>query len=91
MTKFLSRALEGLVQSDIRRMTVECERVGGLNLGQGICDLPTPPMLSAAAIAAIESQKSTYSYAEGVIELRSEIAKKLERDNSINSDPMSEI
>lgn len=91
MTKFLSRALEGLVQSDIRRMTVECERVGGLNLGQGVCDLPTPPMLSAAAIAAIESQKSTYSYAEGVVELRSEISKKLERDNSINADPMSEI
>ena len=91
MTKFLSKALEGLVQSDIRRMTVECERVGGLNLGQGICDLPTPPIISKAAISAIESQKSTYSYAEGVIDLRQIIAKKLERDNLINADPISEI
>ncbi|MEA2414867.1 MAG: hypothetical protein QOI58_1524, partial [Thermoanaerobaculia bacterium] len=35
----ISDRLRGLVQSDIRRMSRECERVGGINLGQGICDL----------------------------------------------------
>jgi aspartate/methionine/tyrosine aminotransferase len=35
-----ARRAESLAQSEIRRMTRECERVGGINLGQGICDLP---------------------------------------------------
>ena len=87
----LARRLQGLVQSDIRRMTRECERVGGLNLGQGICDLPTPPAVSRAAIAAIEARKSTYSYPEGALELRRAIAAKLARENDLRADPASEI
>jgi aminotransferase len=91
MPKFLSKTLEGLVQSDIRRMTRECERVGGINLGQGICDLPTPPMVAQAARDAIDQQQSTYSYPEGVVELRDAIAKKLERDNNISASAESEV
>ena len=51
----LSDRLKGLVQSDIRRMSRECERVGGINLGQGICDLPTHPLVAQGAITAIEN------------------------------------
>jgi aminotransferase len=91
MPKFLAKGLEGIVQSDIRRMTRECERVGGLNLGQGICDLPTPPLVRDGAIDAIKERKSTYSFPEGVLELREAIAKKLERDNGISADPMENI
>lgn len=86
-----ARRLQGLAQSEIRRMTRECERVGGLNLGQGICDLPTPPLVRDGAIAAIQAQQSTYSFAEGARELREAIARKLERDNGIKADPVSEI
>ena len=86
-----SRRLEGLVQSDIRRMTRECERVQGINLGQGICDLPTPPLVRDGAIAAIREQKSTYSFAEGARELREAIARKLWRDNGLTADPAGEI
>jgi len=86
-----SRRLADLVQSDIRTMTRECERVGGINLGQGICDLPTPPLVRDAAIQAIEDRKSLYSYPEGIAELRTAIATKLERDNGIKADPKSEI
>ncbi|MDZ4771620.1 MAG: pyridoxal phosphate-dependent aminotransferase [Planctomycetota bacterium] len=86
-----ARRLEGLVQSDIRRMTRECERVGGINLGQGICDLVTPPLVRDGAIEAIRSGKSTYSFAEGIEPLRRAIAVKLERDNGIRANPMSEI
>jgi aminotransferase len=88
---FLSKRLEGLVQSDIRRMTRECERVGGLNLGQGICDLPTPPLVAAGAKAAIDARKSTYTFPEGIIELRRAIADKLARDNGMTADPEGEI
>jgi aminotransferase len=87
----IARRLRDLVQSDIRRMTRECERVSGINLGQGICDLPTPPLVRDGAIAAIRENRSTYSFAEGARELREAIARKLERDNGLAADPASEI
>ena len=91
MTLARSRRLGGLVQSDIRAMTRECDRVGGVNLGQGVCDLPTPPLVRDAAIAAIQEGRSIYSYPEGIADLRHAIARKLERDNGITADPESEI
>ncbi|HUJ28198.1 MAG TPA: pyridoxal phosphate-dependent aminotransferase [Myxococcales bacterium] len=86
-----ARRLADLVQSDIRRMTRECERASGINLGQGICDLPTPPLVRDGAIAAIRANQSIYSFAEGARELRDVIAAKLRRDNGIEADPASEI
>src|SRR5438132_13240449 len=87
----IARRLRGFTQSDIRRMTRECERVSGINLGQGICDLPTPPLVRDGAIAAIRENRSTYSFAEGAIELRQTIARKLARDNGLTADPATEI
>jgi aminotransferase len=87
----VANRLQGLAQSEIRRMTRECERVGGINLGQGICDLPTPPLVRDGAIAAIRENRSTYSFAEGARELREAIARKLARDNGLRADPATEI
>jgi aminotransferase len=91
MVHFLSKRLEGLVQSDIRRMTRECSRVGGINLGQGVCDLPTPPLVRDGAIEAIRQDKSIYSFPEGIIELRQAISTKLKKHNGIAADPIEEI
>src|SRR5262245_63674303 len=91
MTRPTSRRLQGLVQSDIRRMTRECERVKGINLGQGICDLPTPPLVRDGAVAAIDARKSTYSHTEGAHELRQAIAEKLARDNGLRADPRTDV
>src|SRR3954463_4640279 len=87
----IARRLQDLAQSDIRRMTRECERVGGLNLGQGICDLPTPPLVRDGAIAAIRENRSTYSFAEGAAELRQAVAQKLGQDNGLRADPATEV
>ena len=87
----ISDRLRGLVQSDIRRMSRECERVGGINLGQGICDLPTIPELVEGACDAIASSKATYSKFEGIDLLRDRIAKKIERFNGFQVDPAREI
>jgi aminotransferase len=87
----IARRLQNLAQSDIRRMTRECERVGGINLGQGICDLPTPPLVRDGAIQAIRENRSTYSFAEGTLELRKAISGKLLRDNGLAADAASEI
>lgn len=87
----LSRRLGGLVQSDIRAMTRAAEAVGAINLGQGICDLPTPPWVRDAAIAAVRDSRSVYTYPEGLLELREAIAAKLARENGIQADPAGEI
>ena len=72
-------------------MSRESDRVGAINLGQGLCDLPTLPAIAEAAKTAIDEQKATYTYAEGILPLRQAIAGKLERDNGITADPMNEI
>ena len=40
------------LQSEIRAMTMECDRMGGINLAQGVCDTPVPPVVEAAAATA---------------------------------------
>jgi aminotransferase len=87
----ISDRLRGLVQSDIRRMSRECERVGGINLGQGICDLPTIPELIEGACDAIRANKATYSKFEGIDILRERIARKVERHNGFTADPAKQI
>ncbi|MFU8805499.1 MAG: pyridoxal phosphate-dependent aminotransferase [Bradymonadaceae bacterium] len=80
-----------LQQSEIRRMTRECVRVDGINLGQGICPLPSPTEILEAASDAILADKSTYSKFEGVDDLRYAIAKKLARDNGLEIDADREL
>lgn len=87
----ISDRLRGLVQSDIRRMSRECERVGGINLGQGICDLPTIPELIEGACDAIQGSKATYSKFEGIDLLRERIARKIETFNGYSLDPAKEL
>jgi aminotransferase len=87
-----ARRVRNLVQSDIRRMSRECDAVGGINLGQGICDLPTPPEVAQGAKDAIDQRKSTYSRYEGVEPLRRAIAMKMERDNGLTGvDPETQV
>lgn len=91
MRAFLAERMKTLTQSEIRNMTRECERVGGINLGQGLGDLPTPPLVRKGAEDAIEARKNTYAFPEGVLELRQAIAAKMQRDNKLNIDPQKGI
>lgn len=88
-----SERTTGLTQSYIRKMTRECNRVGGVNLGQGICDLPTPPEILEAAAAAIRSDDwSTYSRYDGIADMREAVAKKAMRFNGFdNVDPETNV
>lgn len=87
----LSRRTEGFRQSEIRRMSRECERVEGINLGQGICDLATEDPVREGAIEAIEQSRATYSKFEGIDLLRERIATKIARHNGYEVDPAREI
>jgi len=87
----ISDRVRNVVQSDIRRMSRECERVGGINLGQGICDLPTIPELVEGACDAIASSKATYSKFEGIDLLRERIARKTAHYNGYSVDPARDV
>jgi aminotransferase len=57
-------------------MSRECERLGGINLGQGICDQPVPDSVKQAAKSAIDLDRSIYSKFEGIDPLRERIAAR---------------
>jgi aminotransferase len=87
----LSEMASRIVQSTIRTMSVECEKVGGVNLAQGVCDTEVPEVVRKAAEAAIEAGYNQYTRADGIASLREAIARKLLRQNGIKADPESEI
>lgn len=87
----LSDIASRIVQSTIRTMSVECEKVGGVNLAQGVCDTEVPAVVRRAAEAAIEAGHNQYTRADGIASLREAIARKLARHNGITADPETEI
>jgi len=87
----LSEVASRIAQSTIRTMSVECEKVGGVNLAQGVCDTEVPAIVRRAAESAIEAGYNQYTRADGIASLREAIAKKLKRQNGIAADPNSEI
>lgn len=72
-------------------MTQACNALGGVNLGQGICDLPAPALVKEAAQAAIADDLSIYSRFDGVDAFRHAVARKLQRYNGIQYNPENEI
>lgn len=87
-----SQRIAHLQQSEIRSMTRECNRVQGVNLGQGICDLPTPPEILTATSQAVLDDRSVYSPFEGVGALREAIAHKARTFNKIpDVDPADNV
>lgn len=91
MSRKTSQITNHLKQSGIRAASVRCAALQGINLGQGICDLPVPDQIKEAAYQAIEDNKSIYSPCEGILPLREAISKKLKDFNRIHSDPISEV
>lgn len=87
----LNPHIQNFSQSDLRAMTRACRAVDGINLAQGICDLPTHPLVQDGAIKAIRENRSTYSAMEGIPELRRAIAEKMAAYNHLPCNPSTEI
>lgn len=87
----INQRMAELGHSEIRAMTQACVAAGGLNLAQGVCDTPVPPLVLKAAADAMATGKNTYSRFDGLPELRAALALKLSRDNEIQADPETEI
>jgi aminotransferase len=78
-------------QSEIRAMTTECDRIGGINLAQGVCDTPVPDVVQIAAIQAIHNGDNIYTRCDGIGRLRQAIADKQLRDYGLHYDPEREV
>jgi aminotransferase len=87
----LSELAPRVVQSEIRAMTAECDRIGGVNLAQGVCDTEVPAVVGEGAIRAIRDGHNIYTRMDGITRLRRAIADKLERTHGLAFDPEHEV
>ena len=87
----LSELAPGAIQSEIRAMTTECDRIGGINLAQGVCDTPVPGPVEKEAISAIRGGQNIYTRLDGIERLRNAIAEKQQRDYGLTYDPETEV
>jgi aminotransferase len=70
MKDLLTERARNSRQSKIREVTRMVERAGGVNLGQGTCALPPDERVIVAAKEALEAGHNSYSFYDGVTELK---------------------
>ncbi|MBN1362391.1 MAG: pyridoxal phosphate-dependent aminotransferase [Sedimentisphaerales bacterium] len=70
-----------------RAKELKAQGVDVVGFGAGEPDFDTPEYIKEAAIKAMKEGKTKYTPAAGIIELRTAIAKKLERDNRLKYAP----
>ena len=87
----LSELAPRALQSEIRAMSMECDRIGGVNLAQGICDTDVPAPVSEGAIAAIHAGHNIYTRLDGIARLRQAIAAKARWFNGLEVNPDTEV
>jgi aminotransferase len=91
MTLSSSKRSERLIQADIRNMSIECERMNGINLSQGICDMSPPKQLIDGINKALECGVHTYTRYDGLAEIRRALCKKAKNYNKVIADPEKNI
>lgn len=91
MALALSERHKWVLQSEIRNMSIECDRLGGINLSQGVCDTEVPLVVRAGAREAMDAGINTYTHYAGLMELREAIAGKQKQFYGMAVDPEHEI
>jgi aminotransferase len=91
MKRRLAQRTRGLQKSEIRNMTLECTKVSGINLSQGVCDTPVPELVRRAAQAAIDDGFNIYTRYDGLTIQREAIAKNLQQAHGLHYDAEGEI
>lgn len=82
---FISNRLEYFDSSDFRdAVKKQFELTDPIDLSIGIPEELTAEHIKAAGINAIKQDKTTYTPANGIVELRMALAKKLRTENGIN-------
>lgn len=89
--KQASEKIRALMQSEIRNMSIECDKVGGINLSQGVCDLPLTDVLKQGVYEALDAGYNHYTRYDGIEQLRRQLSMKTRHFNGFNADPSTEI
>ncbi len=79
------------LQSEIRAMSVACDRMGGVNLAQGVCDTDPPAVVAEGAQRAIRDGHNIYTRLDGIDRLRRAVARQLARTHALSVDPDREL
>jgi aminotransferase len=87
----VNQRLAGLVQSEIRAMTLACTQVQGINLAQGVCDTDVPPLVVNAAKNAMDKGFNVYTRYDGLAELRQALAQRMEAFNQFTVNPETDV
>jgi aminotransferase len=80
-----------IIQSEIRNMSIECAKIGGINLSQGFSGTEIQIPISLGAKDAIDRGINHYTRYDGIQELREAISNKLKYYNNITADPEAEV
>ncbi len=91
MTLSLSKRASLIAQSEIRAMTLECTRIGGINLAQGVCDTEVPLAVRQGVQKGIDAGYNSYTKYDGLAVLREAIAKKMADYNGMQVDPETDV
>ena len=86
-----ARRAQPLEKSHIRAISDKVKAVDGINLGQGICDLPTPEPIKERTKAAVDANKSIYSHHAGIEPLRAHILEKARKTNDLPARSIDEV
>jgi aminotransferase len=90
--KPLSSRTRPFQESVIREMTRLSEKIGGVNLAQGLPDFAPPAEITKALAAALRDPANhQYAFTWGSAELREAVARKTAEVNGIRADPAGEV
>ena len=81
--KALSISASPTLTIDAKAKQMKAEGVDVIGFGAGEPDFDTPEHINQAGILAIQQKFAKYTVAQGIIELRGAISRKLERDNGL--------
>lgn len=88
----LSKRIQAVKPSGIRKFfDLAAEKEGVISLGVGEPDFDTPWHIREAAIYSIEQGRTFYTANQGLLELRKEICRYLDRRFSLSYDPYKEV
>src|SRR4051812_40435708 len=88
----LSTRTQPFQESVIREMTRLAEKIGGVNLAQGLPDFAPPAAITRALAAALRNPANhQYAFTWGSAELREAVARKTADVNGIQADAADEV
>src|SRR3989304_7839189 len=84
---------KGLPDSPVRvcAMTLECARIDGINLAQGVCDTEVPLPVRQGVLKGMDAGFNTYTRFDGLAILGEAIARKMADYNGLQVDPDTEV